>query len=302
MLAVVGEALIDLVIAADGSVLARPGGGPFNVARTLARLGQPATFVGRLADDGFGDQLRDYLRRDDVTLGVAEPSAAPTTLAVASIDEAGAASYRFYLGGTSAADLDYQELRAALPPGMTALHVGTLGLVAEPIATGTQRLITHDLPGSVLLMLDPNCRPAAIHDPDAYRRRLLRIVGRADIVKVSAEDLAYLLPDQPASALLDHGARLVLVTDGPRPATAIWAGGSITADVPAVRVVDTIGAGDAFGGGFLASWTRAGYSRHELDQPGPVAAALRAAVRVAALTCTRRGADPPRLADLQGCG
>lgn len=298
MIAVAGEALIDLVIAADGSVLARPGGGPFNVARTVARLGQRATFIGRLADDGFGESLRDDLRRDGVELGVTARSAAPTTLAVARIDEAGTARYRFYLSGTSAADLDYPELAAAVPADASAVHVGSLGLVAEPIATAIERLITRGLPRRVLLMVDLNCRPAAVAEPEAYRRRLLRILRRADVVKASTEDLDYLLPGQPATDLLDHGARLVLVTDGARPATAIWAAGSATADVPAVQVVDTIGAGDAFGGAFLAHWTRGGHDRDELDQQAPVAEALRAAVQVAALTCTRRGADPPQLAEV----
>lgn len=303
--AVVGEALIDLVVDRAGGVDPWPGGGPFNTARTIARLGQPAVFLGRLAADGFGALLRDRLDADGVTLGVPEPSSAPTTLAVADVDPAGIARYGFYLTGTSAADLDHQALATALDAlradgrPLTALHVGTLGLVMEPIASAVERLITADLPPDVLVMADPNCRAGAITDREAYLARLDRILRRTDVIKASMEDLAYLLPDAPpraaAAALLERGPALVLVTDGPRPARAYLPGQEITAEVPVVEVVDTIGAGDAFGGAFLAWWTANGLARADLSQAGVVTAALAVATEVSALTCTRAGADPPWL-------
>ena len=154
-------------------------------------------------------------------------------------------------------------------------------------------------------MVDPNCRPQAISDHVAYRARLIRILRSTDIVKVSREDLAYLYPDAPAQAaaarLLDSGPQLILVTDGPRPARALLPGGQqISVEVPQVDVVDTIGAGDAFGGAFLAWWTRSELSRRDLHRIGEVRQALLAAVQVAALTCTRVGAEPPWLAEVQG--
>jgi fructokinase len=114
---VAGEALIDLVVGSDGQVDAHPGGGPFNAARTMARLGVPTAFLGRLAGDGFGRLLRERLAADGVAIAVPEPSARPSTLAVVSLDAAGVASYSFYLDGTSVADLDYPAARSALPPG-----------------------------------------------------------------------------------------------------------------------------------------------------------------------------------------
>ena len=307
VIAVVGEALIDLVVSRDGGVDPRPGGGPFNTARTIARLGEPAVFCGRLAGDGFGAMLRDRLVADGVLLGVPAPSSAPTSLAVAEVDPAGIARYGFYLTGTSAADLRHAALATALADlrvsghQVAALHVGTLGLVMEPIASGIERLITVDLPPDVLVMADPNCRPGAITDKDAYLARLGRILGRADVVKASVEDLAYLAPDAPpaeaAAALLKLGPTLVLVTDGPHPARAFLPGRELTAEVPAVEVVDTIGAGDAFGGAFLAWWTARGLTRADLSEPGAVSSALAVAAEVAALTCARAGADPPRLAE-----
>ncbi|HWG03176.1 MAG TPA: carbohydrate kinase [Trebonia sp.] len=308
MIAVIGEALIDLVVSASGGdVAARPGGGPYNTARTIARLGAPAVFAGRLSADGFGRRLRSGLEADGVTLGMAEPSGLPTTLAVADVDETGGARYGFYLAGTAAADVDDETLRAAAD-GARIVHVGTLGLVMEPIASSVERLVAAALPPDVLVMADPNCRPGAIPDRDGYLRRMSRIFGRADVVKASVEDLAYLSPglspEQAAAAVLAEGPALVLVTDGPRPARAFAPDeAEISVPAPAVDVVDTIGAGDAFGGAFLANWLAAGLGRDELraGTPGRTAAireALAFAAEVAALTCARPGADPPYRADV----
>ena len=304
MITVTGEALIDLVIDGDGSPRPRPGGGPFNTARTIGRLGLAPAFLGRLSRDGFGDQLRARLDQDGVTLAVPQLADAPTTLAVVDVDAAGAPRYRFYLAGTSSAALEYPLLTAALPDGMTALHAGTLALVMEPIATSIERLITTDLPPGALVMIDPNCRPAAIADRPAYRARLARILRRADVVKASVEDLAYLYPGATAraaaAALLGQGPRLVLVTDGPRPAWAFLPGQEMSVAVPVVPVVDTIGAGDAFGGAFLAWWSGNGLTKSDLQRAGPVHGALQAATEVASVTCTRAGAEPPWLEELAG--
>ena len=227
MIVVVGEALIDLVVSPGGQVAARPGGSPFNAARSLARLGAETTFLARLASDGLGRLLRDRLAADGVAIGVPEASVRPSTLAVATLDQAGSASYAFYLDGTAGADLDYEALKKGLPADATVLHVGDLGLVMEPVGAAIERLIRGDVPADVLVLLDPNCRPSAIADREAYRRRIGLIAGRADIVKASTEDLAYLYPDVPpaeaARTLLDGGSSLVLVTDGPRPARAFLA-------------------------------------------------------------------------------
>jgi fructokinase len=306
---VAGEALIDLVVGTDGRVGAHPGGGPYNAARTMARLGVPTTFLGRLADDGFGRLLRERLAEEGVGIAVPEPSGRPSTLAVANLDHAGVAAYTFYLDGTAAADLDYaaarQALQAlqALPAQATAVHVGSLGLLMEPAGAAIERLLLTDVPAGTLVLLDPNCRPGAIADHDAYRERIDVIARRADIVKASVEDLAYLYPGMPpaaaATVLLEAGPSLVLVTDGPHPARAFLPGAALAEAVPVVPVADTIGAGDAFGGGFLAWWTAHGLGRPGLREPELVSGALKAATAVAALTCARPGADPPARADLQ---
>ena len=303
VIVVAGEALVDLVVSPDGQVDARLGGGPYNAARTLARLGAKTTFFDGIADDRFGRQLRERLVADGVLLGAAEPTSRPTTLAVAAVDEAGVASYSFYLDGTSAADLDYDALKKALPADATALHVGSLGLLMEPIGAAVERAVLNDTPAEALVLLDPNCRPSAVADRDGYWRRIAAVARRADIVKASVEDLAYLYPGIPdeeaARTLLSVGPRLVLVTDGPRPSRAFLPDAVLREAVPAVTIADTIGAGDAFGGGFLAWWTGHGLGRADLHRADMVGLALRAAVAVAALTCTRPGADPPALTEVR---
>jgi len=304
VIAVTGEALIDLVVDPGGRVAAQIGGGPFNTARTIGRLGLAPVFLGRLSRDSFGARLRASLDRDGVTLGVPQLTGDPTTLAIADVDADGVAHYHFYLAGTSSCAVDHGQLSAALPQGVTALHAGSLALVADPIATSIERLIAGDVPAGTLVMIDPNCRPEAVTSREAYLARLQRILGRADVVKVSVEDLEYLAPGVPphstATDLLGRGPALVLVTDGPRTARALLPGHEVRADVPEVQVADTIGAGDAFGGAFLAWWLASGLTRSDLHRPGPVREALQVAAEVASLTCTRPGAEPPWLAEVSG--
>jgi fructokinase len=154
----------------------------------------------------------------------------------------------------------------------------------------------------VLVLADPNCRPAAIDDPVAYRARLTGILRRADVVKVSEEDLAWLSPGLPwseaADALQAAGPAVVLVTRGADGASVLLRDDRHTIPAPPVRVVDTIGAGDAFGGAFLAWWRRAGLGRRDVVRTAAVLEATRFACLVAARTCEQAGAVPPRLADL----
>jgi fructokinase len=297
-----GEALIDLLVAPDGRSAAIPGGGPFNTARTIARLGQPAAFVGRLSTDRFGARLRERLDDDGVDLRFATETDDPTTLALAELDENGTARYRFYVDGTSAAGLTAGSLPDPLPDDVNAVHAGTLGLVLEPLAEAMEALVSRT-PDSAIVMLDPNARPSATQDPAAWISRVDRIARRADVVKASIDDLRLLRPGAPPTEAVDDlfelGVRVVLLTDGPRSVTIGTPRGTTTLDPPGVRVVDTIGAGDAFGGGFLAAWVGAGHGRAELDDDAALVEATSFAIRVASFTCTRAGADPPTASELE---
>ena len=302
MIVVAGEALIDLIVGPDGGISAAPGGGPYNTARTIGRLGQEVTFLGRLSSDRFGRDLRTQLQRDGVAADGVIETDDPTTLAVVELDDRGVATYRFYVDGTSAAGLTEADALPVLAAAGTALHVGTLGLVLEPIGTTLERLV-RDSDGERLVMLDPNCRPATIADPSAFRARIERLARRADVVKISEEDLRFLAPAGGADGYIDRllasGVAVVLRTHGGDDVEIRTPAGRATVEVPPVDVVDTVGAGDAFGGGFLASWTGAGRGRRELASMDLLCDSVRMAVRVAALSCARSGADPPTLAELE---
>lgn len=295
MILVAGESLVDLLVRADGSVRAVPGGGPYNTARALARLGSTVAFVGSLSDDRFGRMLRSQLARDGVVLDLAIGTDAPTTLAVAEIEADGTAHYHFYLTGTSASELLPSHL-AGLPAETTVLHIGTLGLVMEPIGSTIEQLV-ESVDDGVVVFADPNYRPSAIADAPAYRDRLDRLMPRIDVLKVSVDDIRWLRPGAdpiPAvGTMVARGPAAALVTDGDARVRVVTRSTVVELPVPSVPVVDTVGAGDAFGAGFVAAWTDAGHGRTDLGDLDGVVAAARYAITVGAMTATRHGADPP---------
>ena len=292
-----GEALVDLVSDGTDSLTAHPGGGPFNTARTIARLEQPVAYLGRISTDRFGARLRDELAADGVSLDAVVETDDPTTLALVEIDPAGGASYRFYIDGTSVPGLTTAELPSA--PSM--LHVGSLGLVFEPTAA-TLEALAAARSDSALVTIDVNCRPLAIDDPVAYRARIERMLAHCHLLKASDDDLAYLEPDHSAvdaaRALLERGPSVALLTRGAAGSIVVTSDDEISVPAVQVEVVDTIGAGDAFGGAFLAWWRRRGLGIDDLGQVDAVLEATRFASLVAAKTCVRAGAVPPRLAEV----
>lgn len=297
---VAGEALYDLVVRDDTTVPElHAGGGPFNTARTVGRLRQPVAFLGRVSTDRLGTALGRILAADGVDLGTVVRTDDPTTLALAELDTGGAAKYRFYHTGTSAPGLTSEAALNALPASVDALCVGTLGLVLEPMAIALETVV-QKLTGSALIAVDPNCRPSLIPDADAYRQRLRRVLASTDLVKISDEDLAWLSPRSTAldaaRALLELGPRVVLLTQGRDGATVLVAGAEVPVPAPVTEVIDTIGAGDAFLGAFLAWWQSHRLSRDELHSIDVVVKATRFACVVAAWTCARAGASPPRIA------
>ena len=297
---VAGEALIDLVQRADGALAPFVGGGPFNTARALGRLGQATAFVGCVSRDGFGRRIAEALAADGVGLDERLRTERPTSLAMAELDDAGRATYRFYFAGTSAEALEPDAALASLPARVCALHVGSLGLVLEPLAQAVEALVER-VSGAALVMVDPNVRPSLRRDPAEHAARLARIVARSDVVKVSDEDLEVLAPSVPpreaAQALLAQGPKLVLLTLGAKGAIAFGGFGAHAVAAPQVAVVDTIGAGDAFSGAWLARWLELG---RPLDDGDAVLDATGFACRAAALSCARPGASPPTRAELAG--
>ena len=302
MIVVCGEALIDIVPAEDGTWRPMPGGGPFNTARALARLGAPTAFLGRLSTDAFGVMLARQLEADGADLSLVSYGPESTTLAVAELDGEGLAEYDFFVKGTSAPNLTPEMLPTPLPAEVHALHIGTLGLVLEPMASTLTEMALRE-GDHRLVMLDPNIRSNLVTDAKEYRERLDGLIARSTIVKASETDIEWLFPglDSEAGAdrLLDHGARLVLVTLGPAGAIATGASGRVRVAAPEVEVVDTIGAGDAFGAAVLAWLHDHDALRGDLAlDHDELKSMLSFACLVAAITCTRVGADPPWRAEL----
>ena len=299
---VAGEALIDLVPGrAPGEYLAKPGGGPANAAVALARLGLRAMFLGRVARDGFGNQLADWLAGNGVDLTLTVRVDEPTTLAVASIGDDGGADYTFYWRDTANWQWSAAELPSTLPAGVLALHLGSLVTVMQPGATALADLLRR-CDGTVTTFIDPNFRPA-VDTPAAAAVRLSGWVDQCDIVKVSVDDLAFAFPNADPHQLAHDwsvdGRALVVLTDGPRGAHAYADGAHVRAQVAARTVVDTIGAGDTFGAAFLYALNELGVLHVGASRPLPaVESALEFACGAAAVTCQRAGADSPTRAEL----
>ena len=302
MIVVCGEALIDMVISGNGSSSPSPGGGPFNTARALARLKVPTAFLGHFSNDEYGRLLADRLMADGADLRFATFGSEPTTVAVARVGADGLAEYEFTIGGTSAPNLTREMIPAQLPAEVNALHVGTLGLAIQPIASTLIELIRREHHRR-LIMLDPNVRPALQADPH-YRERLSWFVSQSTVVKASAEDLSWLYPGldyvPAARNILKAGVSLVLVTLGATGAYGATRQGE--AEVPAVpvEVVDTIGAGDAFGAAALAWLSDHGSLQPDLGlTPNHLESLLQFSCLAAALTCSRSGAEPPWRSEMQ---
>lgn len=300
MFVVCGEALIDLVPAGPAAWRSAYGGGPANTAVALARLGAPTALACRLSDDNFGRQLRQYLTENGVDLRLAVAAGEPTTLAVVALDERGRAEYQFYVNGTADWQWSPDELPATLPPGTRAVHVGSLASILPPGAAVLREWVTAHRDDAAIVY-DVNVRTALLGDRSTYLRSIDGWLGAAHVVKASDDDLAWLYPDRaPLDVARDwldaHDLTLVLVTAGPDGAIAV-SRGQEPVRVPgiAVDVVDTVGAGDTFTAAFLH---RAGLRPGGFDESN-LAPALRFAAAAAALTCTRAGAQPPTLEEVE---
>jgi fructokinase len=290
--------------ASGGIWRAAYGGGPANTAVALARLGTPAALACRLSDDAFGRQLRRYLLDSGVDLRLAVAASQPTTLAVVALDQYGGADYQFYINGTADWQWATAELPDDLPDGTVGVHIGSLASILPPGAEVLRRwLAAHRDRAAVTY--DVNVRSALLPDRDAYRTHVAGWLDVAHVLKASHDDLAWLDPDRDpldvARAWVDrYDLTLALVTLGPYGAVAVPRGQDLVR-VPGVHVdvVDTVGAGDTFTAAFL-HWLA---SRGELTTgvPGPetLTAALDFAVAAAAIVCTREGAQPPTLAEVE---
>lgn len=296
MILCAGEALIDLVPEPGGSLRPLAGGAVYNTAVALGRLGTSAAFLWPLSRDGFSDLLLRPLAEAGVDTSACPRTDRPTTLAVVSL-AGGEARYSFYDEGSAGRMFVTDDL-PPLPSGLQALFIGGISLVPDPCGATVETLAARAAAQGIPVMLDPNVRPFFIADEAAYRARLDRLLGLAAIVKLSADDCAWLWPGADRETiirdLISKNARLVLLTSGAEGALGLTPRHRIEAPAFQVTVADTIGAGDTFNAGLLDALSRAGALNRldDLDEQ-TLAAALAFATRAAAVTVSRPGADPP---------
>ena len=296
-----GEALIDMLPASEGpGFVPHAGGAVFNTAIALGRLGAPAGFFSGLSADFMGDLLRAALAESRVDTRACATAARPCTLAFVRLVD-GQASYAFYDENTAGRMLSLADLpgvEALDAAGVGTLFFGGISLVVEPCGTTYEALMAREV-GRRVVMVDPNVRPGFVRDEGAYRARLGRMLPGADIVKLSAEDLEWIAghdTEAYVQSLLAAGVAVVLVTDGAKGAHAITARGRLSVAARRVAVVDTVGAGDTFNAGVLASLQAQGLLTRAGLRALPDAAlvqALELGVAAAAVTVSRAGANPP---------
>ena len=302
-----GEALIDMIpgktAAGQAAYVPHGGGASFNTALALGRLGVRAGLFTGLSSDVFGQQLAARLAEAGVDTSLAVTSPRPCTLAFVHLTD-GDASYSFYDTGSAGSSLTPEDL-PEVPDSVEALLLGGISLCNPPAADAYLALAQREA-GRRPLMLDPNVRAGFAEDEVAYRVRLEKMVALADIVKVSEEDLSWLCPRGDTGTKLGSffaaGPKLVLLTRGAGGAEAHLPDGRIvTADAVPVAVADTVGAGDTFNAGFLAKAQERGLLRAAASgeiTPEDLRACLQFAVRAAAVSVSRAGANPPWRAEI----
>ncbi|HET7726552.1 MAG TPA: carbohydrate kinase [Candidatus Limnocylindrales bacterium] len=307
LISCMGEILIDFLPIEEGGRTVgfrmHPGGSLFNVAMAIARLGGRSALVSKTGTDFFGRFLRSVAEGERIDLRWLGTIDAPSTLGFVTVAD-GEPQFTFYGEGTADALVTSADLPEALFAETAILHVGSIALL-RGTTPGAVLGACERLQGRALISLDPNLRPGLVRDEAAYRATLDRVVGLADLVKVSAVDLGWWMPGrtvlEASAELLDRGPTLVVITRGgdglvAARRTAADMIGSIEVPTFRVPVADTVGAGDSFNGGLLARLAELAVTNREALAALPQAdleAALRFAAGVAAVNCTRPGADPP---------
>ncbi|TGQ51297.1 carbohydrate kinase [Mesorhizobium sp. M1C.F.Ca.ET.193.01.1.1] len=296
-----GEALIDMLprTTSEGEAAFAPyvGGAVFNTAIALGRLGAPAGFFSGLSSDLFGSQLREALGASKVSSTYAHTSPRPTTLAFVRLDN-GQATYTFYDENTAGRMLTIEDL-PKLGAEIEAMLFGAISLISEPAGSAYEEFMRREH-GSRVMMLDPNIRPNFIPDKAKHLRRVREMMAMADIVKLSDEDLNWF--DEAGSHedvvrnWLDRGPKLIVVTHGSEGAVGYSKEHKVTVVPQKVKVVDTVGAGDTFNAGILASLHEQGLLTKaaigDLSEDA-IRNALELGAKAAAVTVSRAGANPP---------
>ncbi|MCW2494115.1 carbohydrate kinase [Jatrophihabitans sp.] len=292
---VVGEALVDVIVGADGTLSDHPGGSPANVAYGLGQLGDDVTLLTELGDDPYGRMIAGHLAAAGVTVRACPATA--TSTARARLRPDGSALYDF--------DVSW-DIDVAGAPATDLLHTGSIGALLAPGADAVRALVTSRRP-QTLISLDPNIRPALLDTRESVQARLDHLVMLSDVVKISDEDLRWLYPERDPGAVAQawhtDGTPLVAVTRGADGVTAYFAGTRIDVPPAPAQVVDTVGAGDSFMAALLDALVRAmsgtaRRSRLAALTPAAVRGVLEWAATAAALTVSRAGAALPTRSEI----
>jgi len=307
MILVGGENLIDFIqVKSDGGAplyRANVGGSPFNTTKALARQGMSVGYLTPISSDTMGDLLAEDLKKDGVEL-LAPRRAEPTSLAVVSLIS-GSPSYQFYRQNTAERGVTLDGLKSQLPGGVaTAFQLGSLAIVDGDDADAWANFYVEMKAAGLFTSLDPNIRPAFIHDRDGFLLRLMRLLKNTDLLKLSDEDLEWIYPGESlftAAEKLKHNssAHLVVVTLGPDGAFAIFGDKTIIIKpAPVDGLVDTVGAGDTFMATLISSLFQTGRLNPAALQAmseSDVELLLKRASCAAALNCEQAGCNPPNL-------
>jgi len=296
---VIGEALIDIVRRPGQPDQEHPGGSPANVALGLARLGQRASLLTRIGDDARGRSIADHLGASGVLLVDGSVTAESTSTAAALIGADGSASYEF--------DLDWRLPAAIAPAGFDVVHTGSIAAFLQPGGDQVLDLI-RSAHAQASVTYDPNARPRLMGEPGSARTRVEALVALSDVVKVSDEDLAWFAPGEDpvavATTWVATGPAIVIITRGARGVTAITSRDRVDVMAPTIEVIDTVGAGDSFMGAVIDHLLRIGLlgpgTRTTLDAitTEEIHRLLAYGAEVAAVTCSRAGANPPTRTEL----
>ncbi|OOZ76714.1 carbohydrate kinase [Solemya velum gill symbiont] len=303
-----GDALVDMLPEqlADGreAYLPVPGGAMYNTAIALGRLGEEAGFFSGFSTDMFGQQLTAHLEDSGVSTAWCVHKPNPTTLAFVKLEE-GVARYTFLDENTASRMLSVEAL-PTFPRSVQALHFGAISLISEPCGSAYEELMSR-MRNSAVISFDPNIRPGFVTNELAYRERLRRMMAMSDIIKVSEDDLDWMEPggqfEHIAHNRVEGGASVVIMTMGAEGARAITETVDITVPATPATVVDTVGAGDTFNAGFLASLRASGVlSKQQLKDldENTLQTAIEYGSKVAAFTVGQAGANPPWLHELTG--
>jgi len=308
MVVTYGEALVDLIEQLDGSFAAILGGSVCNFTVAAARQGMAATYLNPLSMDSFGARFAHQLGGAGVNLASVRRSTLPTSLAVVTLDASGVPSYAFHRAAVADRDISLEQARALLPDAVNLFHTGGLALVPADLAT-TLGVAKAAADAGALVSIDANMRPLAEPDLQLYAAGVRRALAMAHLVKVSEEDLQYLGltdadPVAAARTLFDGTmVQLVALTLGGQGGVLLSRTATVALPVPPnVVVVDTVGAGDCFQAGLVASLHQAGVlapaALAHLD-PATLAHALRYAIAAASIDVMRKGCNPPLRAEVE---